>query len=99
VATEIVCKDKFKEALDFARKLGGEPKRSFLHCLWTLNRIKRNNKWDLVIWEDWVKHSFSFVFRKDKDFIMNGGMILHGFENTLTVSLENHAAPYWSIHT
>lgn len=53
---------------------------------------------------DFVEHSFSFCFfyidekgEKKKDF--NGGIILHGFQETFSVELTSNNEPHWSIHT
>jgi hypothetical protein len=99
VKTTIYNIGHFKDAVKFARKLGGESKRSFLECLQTLNRIRKNNAYSLEIGQDWVEHSFWFAFRKSNELAFNGGMILHGFQETLSIELESANHPHWSIHT
>lgn len=100
---DIVNKEHFREAVAFARKLGGKPKKSFIRCLHTLNRIrhiKRNGVAKLQIRPDFVKHSFHFqMIGEHGEHFMNGGMILHGFEETYSVELTSKNYPHWSIHT
>ena len=100
------AKEAFKEALAFSRTLPKESRKSLLNCISSLNKIKRINEFDLVIKNDFVKHSFLFAFGKmnpetetweRKDF--NGGIILHGFEETYSIELNPAKYPHWSIHT
>jgi len=100
-------KEHFNEALKIAKKLGGKSRKSFQHCIHMLNRIKRNGckGYTLIIAPDWVTHSFTFGFLKfdeDGQIIdrrMYGGLILHGFEETLSIELCPDSFPHWSIHT
>ena len=100
-------KEQFREALKFAKTLPKESRKSFQHCISTLNRLKRNGykDMDLHIYPDWVKHSFGFGFGIVDDLGrvqergLNGGMILHGFQETFSVSLTSNNYPYLSIHT
>ena len=92
----------FKEAVAFARKLGGDSKKSFWRSLATLNRLKRSFKdCTLHIHPDFVKHSFYWTIVRDSDnkIVYNGGMILHGFQETVSVELCPETYPHWSIHT
>jgi len=99
----IYDKEHFKNARSVAYAIGNETKQSFLNCIMQLNRIKRNNNWDLYLFPDFVKHSFQFEFHKDGHSInslkLNGGFILHGFEPTYSVELNPVNYPHWSIHT
>ena len=99
----IYNKEHFKDALAFAKKLGGESKESFRKCLTNLNRVKRGNNWNLCIYPDFVKHSFEFGFYrgepKRENLVYNGGMLLHGFQETYAVELSAEKFPHWSIHT
>lgn len=96
---EIVNPEHFRESLAFAKRLGGESRNSFKHCLSVLNRIRRNNRLrgglgSITIWPDWVKYSFAFKVEN-----LHGGFILHGFEETYSVELVGSDKPHWSIHT
>lgn len=92
--------EHFREALKFARASSRETRRSFLNALNTLNRIKRNSKEKLCLSPDWVKHSFIFAFEKpDGKRSLWGGWILHGYEETLSVTVDAIRYPQWRIHT
>ena len=90
-------KEHFREALKFAKKLGGDSKHSFLRSISTLNRLKRGA--DLHITPDFVKHSFYWWLEKNGVRGMGGGMILHGFQETFSVQLVSQNYPEWAIHT
>ncbi|NBW11069.1 MAG: DUF4120 domain-containing protein [Caulobacteraceae bacterium] len=97
---KIENKEHFIEALNFARKSEPQTRKSFLHCLRILNRMKRNANEVLEIYADFVKHSFIFVLKnKDGKCSLHGGMILHGYEETLSVTLSPINHPQWRIHT
>jgi len=67
--------------------------------------VKDGYEYTLELYPDFVKGSFSFCFMYKEpewekprlDF--NGGMILHGFEETFSIELSNNNKPHWSIHT
>jgi len=75
--------------------------RTLRNCLESLNRIANNSGDAAVLYEDFVKHSFYFVLYDEKtgakDF--NGGIILHGYQETLAVELNPSNKPHYSIHT
>ena len=96
---EIKNKEQFREAARFAKTLGKNSRGTFIRCLKTINRIRRNNAYQTFIWPDFVKHSFNFAFYSNGQLTMNGGMILHGFEETFSVELVGESFPHWSIHT
>ena len=107
---EISNKDHFRKALAFSRTLGKESRKSFRWSLTTLNRLKRNYPSDCIldIGPDFVEHSFRWVIYKkiltDNGEMRiqrgyNGGLILHGFEETYSVELNPKDFPHWSIHT
>ena len=89
----------FKEALNLARKIGGDTKESFFHCLKSLNNIRRNLNGTLFLGKDFVQNSFVFTIRNGESLVLSGGMILHGFEETFSVELNAPAFPHWSLHT
>ena len=96
----IVNEEHLQEAWKFANTLDDNSRLSFLNCLVTINRIKRNYSADTVnIFPDFVKHSFEWSIIKDKNCVYHGGMILHGFEETFSVELNPASYPHWSIHT
>lgn len=105
---EIRDKLHFREALRFAKTLPKDSRRSLRHSFTVLNRIKRNYcrkmpNARLVLAPDWVKHSFFFAIRQEVgsqlETYMHGGLILHGFEETLSIELCPKDGPHWSIHT
>lgn len=100
---EVVDKDHFKNALDFAKKQNKETKKSFQYCLKTINRIKRRYgpECRLYIGPDFVTHSFSWAVRNIKtgECKYSGGFILHGYEETFSIELNPSDLPHWSIHT
>ena len=87
-----------KDALDFAEKHGLP---SLVASLESLQRVCNNCGDIAMIYEDFVKHSFYFVLydknTAERDF--NGGIILHGYEETFSVELVPELKPHWSIHT
>lgn len=94
--------EHFKDAVRFARLHPCEDtRRSFKRCLTTLNRLKRNMQCELRLVPDFVKHSFIFYLNTTEDgrTRLHGGMILHGYQETFSVSVTNSRNPYWSIHT
>ena len=98
--TDIVDRDHFKDAFKFAKSIGDEPFRSLIDCIRSLNRIRKNNKYALRLIPDFVKHSWHFVMlNKDGSVNFNGGLILHGFQETFSVELTSKSCPHWSIHT
>lgn len=96
-------KDHFRNAYHFAKELGKESKHTFLRSIRTLNRLKKNAPSGTVlhIFPDWVKHSFYWSIHRPEtgERWFNGGMILHGFEETFSVELDPERYPHWSIHT
>lgn len=98
----------FREALQFAKTLPKDSRRSLRRCFTTLNRIKRNGKREgiagpvvLRLYPDWVKHSWAFCLfdTSTMQAWFNGGLILHGFEETLSIEINPSNGPHWSIHT
>jgi hypothetical protein len=53
----------------------------------------------LVLYDDFVTHSFGFSMIKDGRTLMDGAIILHGYEQTLSVDLGGDSRPHYSIHT
>lgn len=99
-----VSKGYLPKALKFNRKNIPEERgymRTLKDCFDSLERICKNCGNIAVIYEDFVKHSFYFVmYRKgtnQRDF--NGGVILHGFQETFSVELNSPSQPHYSIHT
>lgn len=99
-------KQHWKDAIAFSKKLGGESLLSFRHCMRLLSNMKKGGYkgYNLYLSPDWVKHSFYFCYRKenpDGTFVkgLDGGLILHGFQETFSVSLSDATHPYWTIHT
>jgi hypothetical protein len=98
--TQITDIQRFRNTLKKARELGGESRLSLINCLKRLNEIRRNRDYKLVMSPDFVAHSWSFgIYRKDGILSMNGGLILHGFEETFSVELDGASYPHWSLHT
>ena len=92
--------EHFTATLAYAKSQPKETKRTFLRSISTINRLKRNLETDEVhIYPDWVDHSFGWSFIKDGKCVYNGGMILHGFQQTFSVELNPKSYPHWSIHT
>jgi len=93
-------KNHFQDTINFAKKLGGRAKRSLIDTIKTLNRIKRAREaTEVILAPDFVSHSFQFAVRKDSERIINGGIILHGFQETFSVELNPEKGPHWSMHT
>ena len=92
--------NKLKEALEFEEKLDLESQYKLSYLL--LSLITRSYKEDCVlhISPDFVKHSFSFAFIDENHQIkFNGGIILHGMEESFSIRLGDHPPISWSIHT
>ncbi len=92
---------RFRGALALSRELGKESRYSMYRCVNTLNRLKGTH--ELRLFPDFVDHSFCFVVVKQTEegekVSWHGGMILHGFQNTLAVEISASNYPHWSIHT
>ena len=99
MGTRISDPIKFRDTVRKASELDGESKKSFFNCLKNLNRIRRNNKYDMHLVPDFVKYSWGFGFHSGDRMALNGGLILHGFEPTFSVEINGSAYPHWSIHT
>ena len=97
--TQITDIKKFRSTLEKARELGDESKLTLLRCLKDLNNIRKNNNYTLTMYPDFVKFSWGFTFFKNEKRNFNGGMILHGLQETFSVELDGVAYPHWSIHT
>jgi hypothetical protein len=97
--TQITDIKKFHATLDKAKKLGSESRLTLLDCLKRLNNIRKINNYTLTMYPDFVKHSWGFTFFKDGKRNFNGGMILHGLQETFSVELDGEAYPHWSLHT
>ena len=98
--TQIIDIQHFKETFKFARKLGGKSQKSLVNSFRMLNKIKHNCGYQLHLKPDWVKYSFAFWFTtKDGKFAYNGGLILHGFQETLSIEISSDNFHHWSIHT
>lgn len=96
---EITDHKKFRSTVRMAKELGDESKKSLFKCLKRLNEIRRSNDYDLQLIPDFVKHSWGFCFHKKGVARLNGGMILHGLQETFSVELNGAQYPHWSLHT
>lgn len=91
-------------------------RESFFHsfesllCMLLNSDIKKENlddygyelkDYDLELSGDFVDGSFSFCYKFDGKRDFNGGMILHGLQQTYSVDLcaDKKHYPYWAIHT
>jgi hypothetical protein len=86
----------------FARTLPQESRQTLRDCLRRLNLLKRNGYRNcrLLLVGSWPDHSFAWAFQDPQGRTrFNGGLLLHGFEPTLAVTLETGDHPRWSIHT
>jgi hypothetical protein len=61
----------------------------YLHNYGGLNEDGRS-EWEVELGRDFAQLSFSVVWKKNGEFMMNGGLIFHG-----TSQEGNH----WSVHT
>ena len=93
-------KNHFKNANAKSMQLGHEPRQSFKNCMKRLVAIRNNRNGKLYIYPDFIKHSFEWlVADQDGNRIINGGVILHGFEETFSIELSAPSHPHWSVHT
>ncbi len=88
-------------ALKFAAQLPKESQRSLGNCFDFLKGfLGESKKMTVDVYNDFVPHSFYFVYKQGDKFAMNGGIILHGFGETFSVELPNDKNyPHWSVHT
>lgn len=97
----IECKEEFREAINFARK--NKLRQNFKNKIHALNCFKRryNSDFTLHIGADSCEHSFLFTFYNEAENArgLNGGLILHGLQETFSVELCPKNGPHWSIHT
>lgn len=106
---EIIDAEHFKKTIQFARSHPNvQTRKSFRRAIGLLNRIKRNSGELLTIAPDWVEHSWRFRFTTNDhhgdtllrgQITLHGGVILHGYEETLSVTLEDITQPEWRVHT
>jgi hypothetical protein len=90
------------KALMFNRKVipKNETTSRLEYSLDTLQRIAENNNYICLVYQDFVKHSFYFCFYNQNGYrTLNGGVILHGFQETFSVELNPKSFPHYSIHT
>ena len=99
MAVNIINKEHLQDAIKKARSLDKEAFRSLKNCFNILNRIKRNYKGTLILAPSFIKHSFCFAIECNKQRVLNGGVILHGLEETYCVELVHNSKPHWSVHT
>ncbi len=90
----------YKEALKFARKVGGEPLQSFKNAFDTLERFCVNGGTTAEVHPDFTKHGFYFrEYGSDGRLAMDGGIILHGLGESFSVELSPKSGLHWSMHT
>ena len=99
--------EHYRKARMFMTTLPSESRDSW-HRSWGNLCYKANMKNDLGkpldyhihVFTDFVEHSFYWVWHTAKEeTIMNGGLILHGFEEAFSVEINPSQCPHWSIHT
>ena len=77
-----------------------EENHSVENCLSSLNNMAKNNDEIALLYPDFVKHSFYWqLYKKTGEYDMNGGIILHGYQETYAVEISPKNKPHWSIHT
>ena len=102
--TKIHNIEHFNKAKQFI-KLDKQLKKSFKDCIGQLNRIKRNysemyGPTILHLFPDFVEHSFVFGFENNEKLrLLNGGLILHGYQQTFSIEINPNNKPHYSIHT
>lgn len=96
-------KDHFQKAFKLAKNLKGKTEKSFRESIQQLNQIRLQNEWDMYIAPDFVAYSFMFSFYNGKQSLqnrtLNGGMTLHGLQETYSVELNPPKYLHWRIHT
>ena len=97
--TEIIDINRFRDTLQKAKELGGESRNTLIDCLKRLNEIRKVQGYTLIMYPDFVKYSWGFTFFRNGIRNFNGGMILHGFEQTFSVEVDSVSYPHWSLHT
>lgn len=98
---EIMCKERFKEALELSRE---HRDQTFGNCMM---RLLSYLTWDSAatvrLSRDWYDHCFNFaVLDASGRVLLNGGVIFHGFpeggyKQNGSVSIEPSYG--WQIHT
>ena len=96
-------KEHFRETLKLAKNMKCKNKnttQSFLRCIQSINRLKRNMQGELHIFPDYVQHSFYWEIQKEGKLVYNGGMELHGPSMpNISVTLTPTKGYEWRIHT
>ena len=82
--------EHFIEAVQFASTAPKETMESFVNCCKILNNFNS----PVTIVPDFVKHSFIFNAGG-----LQGGFILHGYQETFSVEVDPPKHPHWSLHT
>lgn len=94
----------FREAMKFSAKHIPAGNRTLKDCIKSLLRGAYDGE-ELHLRPDFVTHSFIFAYQTPDQSCkgykqgMWGGIILHGFEQTLSVDLSAESRPHYSIHT
>lgn len=100
----IHCPDEFNEALQFSAK---NTNNELQCCIMQLMTGDYYGAKELHLYKDFVKHSFGFALISPEDdeldikshTFLNGGIILHGYEETFSIEINPVDDPHYSIHT
>ena len=105
VILEIQDKERFDEAMAFSRKHIDSCHQDGMCTSMGLDRAIERLKamakdgGIVKLYNDFVEHSFLFEVVGNDGFRMNGGLILHGYEPTLSVEVVDDPHMHYSIHT
>lgn len=92
----IKCKDRYQEALEYAKKTSNE---TLQKCLERLKQYEERSNGELFLYRDFAPLSFYFeLLDKNGNRIMNGGLLYHGNPDQ-TYSVTFDASIGWQIHT
>lgn len=95
---------RFKEALRLERSLGKKDTKTgtLTACLKYLRQHGDNGS-EVTVFNDWAKHSFSFLCQHNgSNYKFHGGIICHNLPdscNPLATTLSDNKEIFWSIHT
>ena len=99
VELEIQDKDRFREAQKFSQKhIDGDGVMGLDDAIIRLKSMAQDGG-IVKLYNDFVAHSFLFEVIGNDGFRIGGGLILHGYEPTLSVEPVDNPHMHYSIHT
>ena len=93
---QIKCEERYKEALEYAKKTGD---KTLQECLDRLKRYETNMNAEAHLMRDLSKLSLYFeLYDKGGNLVLNGGIVYHGVpDESYSITLDPTKG--WQMHT